>query len=201
FGCSGPSLLHFLHPEMRSKPPNYRSVTSVPAPSLYTLPRHGTCIVLYNVVVCRFGDGEGRVQREARMNGRRYLAALAVVVTLCVGITIGTLLSRGVRAARPFGGAPDAKPLPVPSPAELSNSFAKIAEAVEPAVVNINTESTVRVSRRKFSSPDEAPFDDFFDRLFRPDGPQGDFRQQSLGSGVILDKSGYILTNYHVIMR
>ncbi|PYV21324.1 MAG: peptidase S1 [Acidobacteria bacterium] len=135
------------------------------------------------------------------MNGRRYLAALAVVVTLCVGITIGTLLSRGVRAARPFGGAPNAKPLPAPSPAELSNSFAKIAEAVEPAVVNINTESTVRVSRRKFSSPDEAPFDDFFDRLFRPDGPQGDFRQQSLGSGVILDKSGYILTNYHVIMR
>src|SRR5439155_25660691 len=74
-------------------------------------------------------------------------------------------------------------------------------EAIDPAVVNINTASMVSVSRMKFSSPDAAPFDDFFDRLFRPDGPQGDLRQQSLGSGVILDKSGYVLTNYHVVMR
>src|SRR5438034_11436925 len=135
------------------------------------------------------------------MGARRYLAALAVVVTLGVGIAIGTIVSRGVRAARPFGGAPDAKPLPLPSPVELSSSFAKIAEAIEPAVVNINTESMVSVSRKKFSSPDEAPFDDFLDRLFRADGPQGDLLQQSLGSGVILDKSGYVLTNYHVVMR
>src|SRR6266568_745782 len=135
------------------------------------------------------------------MGARRYLAAFAVVVTLCLGIAIGTIVSKGVRAARPFAGAPDARPLPPPSPAELSSSFAKIAEAIEPAVVSINTESTVTVSRKKFSSPDEAPFDDFFDRLFRPDGPQGDYRQQSLGSGVILDRSGYVLTNYHVVMR
>ncbi|HEV2492487.1 MAG TPA: trypsin-like peptidase domain-containing protein [Terriglobia bacterium] len=140
------------------------------------------------------------------MKGRWQLPALVVAATLGVGILIGTLIESGVRAAKPFNGAPDARTLPVPSPAELSNSFARIAETIEPAVVNINTESTVHISRRRNSSPDDAPFDDFFDRLFRPDGPQGDsggsaFRQQSLGSGVILDKNGYIMTNYHVVMR
>jgi serine protease Do len=138
-------------------------------------------------------------------NGRRVWPALVIAVTLAVGIVMGTLLSLGVRAARPAAYAPDATPLPPPSPAELSNSFAKIADAIEPAVVNINTETTVRATDfRKYHGPNSSPFGDFFDRFF---GQQGDdsfprnFRQQSLGSGVILDKNGYILTNYHVIMQ
>jgi len=137
------------------------------------------------------------------VNGRRILPALAVVVTLGVGILIGTLVSNGVRAAKVVGGAPDAHPLPPPSAVELSNSFAKIADAIEPAVVNINTESNVRVARRRFRIPEDSPFGDFFDRFFQfgPEGPADLFPQRNLGSGVILDKNGYILTNYHVIMQ
>ena len=138
------------------------------------------------------------------MQRRRYLAAFSVCATLVIGILIGTVVSRGVRAARVTVGAPDAMLLPAPSPVELSNSFAKIADAVEPAVVNINTESTVHVARHKFHSPDDTPFGDFFDRFFQfgpQEGGANDFRQQSLGSGVILDKNGYILTNYHVITQ
>jgi serine protease Do len=137
-------------------------------------------------------------------NGRRLVPALLIATTLSVGILIGTLISRGVRAARPSPFAADAAFLPPPSPAELSNSFAKIADTIEPAVVNINTESTVHASARRYHVPDDSPLGDFFDRFFQfgtPDGPPGDFRQRSLGSGIILDKSGYILTNYHVIMQ
>jgi serine protease Do len=136
-------------------------------------------------------------------NGRRYLPAVIVALTLALGILIGTIISHRVRAARVGGPAPDAALLPAPSPAELSNSFATIAEAIEPAVVNINTESTVRITRRRFQVPDDTPFGDFFDRFFQfgPEGPVGEFPQTSLGSGVILDKGGYIITNYHVIMR
>ncbi|MGD1155090.1 MAG: Do family serine endopeptidase [Terriglobia bacterium] len=137
-------------------------------------------------------------------HGRRFLPALVIAVTLGIGILIGTVVSRGVRAARSSPVAADAKPLPMPSPAELSNSFSQIADRIEDAVVNINTETTVRVSRRRFHSPDDSPFNDFFDRFFQgnPDSPfGGDFRQQSLGSGVILDRNGYILTNYHVITQ
>ncbi len=136
------------------------------------------------------------------LNGRRLLPALIILVTLGIGVFIGTVVSRGVRAAKNGALAPDAKPLAAPSPVELSNSFAQVANTIEESVVNINTESTVRISRRRFHAPDDSPFNDFFDRFFQsPDAPSGDYRQQSLGSGVILDKNGYILTNLHVITQ
>ncbi len=136
------------------------------------------------------------------ISGRRLLPAAVIVVTLGIGIMIGTIVSHGVRAAKSSLAALDAKPLPPPSPAELSNSFAHIAEVLAPAVVNINTESTVRVNRRRFHAPDDSPFGDFFDKFFdSPGAPMGDLKQQSLGSGVILAPNGYILTNYHVVTQ
>jgi serine protease Do len=138
--------------------------------------------------------------------GRRVLPALLIVATLGMGILIGTVVSHGVRAAKSNPLAADAKPLTMPSPVELSNSFAQIAERIEDSVVNINTETTVRISRRQFHSPEDSPLNDFFDHFFQgnpgsPLGEGGDFHQQSLGSGVILDKNGFILTNYHVITQ
>jgi serine protease Do len=151
-------------------------------------------------------QGSPGLRGEVKMNAhsRRFLPALVVAATLGIGILIGTVVSRGVRAAKSPPVAADAKPLPMPSAVELSNSFAQIADRIEDAVVNINTETAVRVSRRRFPSPGDSPFNDFFDHFFQgnPDSPfGGDFRQQSLGSGVILDKNGYILTNYHVITQ
>jgi serine protease Do len=135
-------------------------------------------------------------------SGRKFLPAVVIIVTLGIGILIGTVVSHGVRAARSSPAAPDAKPLPSPSPAELSSSFAQVAVALAPAVVNINTESTVRVTRRRFQGPDATPFGDFFDKFFEsPGAPLGEFRQQNLGSGVILNPKGYIMTNYHVVTQ
>jgi serine protease Do len=141
-----------------------------------------------------------------RKAGQRVLPAVVVALTLGIGILIGTVVSHGVRAAKNAAVAPDAKLLPMPSPAEMSNSFAAIADKIADTVVNINAETTVRVSRRRFHSQEDSPFNDFFDRFFQgdPDSPGGggnEFSRQSLGSGVILDKNGYILTNYHVITQ
>jgi serine protease Do len=137
----------------------------------------------------------------ARKHG--FLPVLVIAVTLGIGILIGSFVTHGVRAAKPSVGG-DARLLPPPSPIELSNSFAQIAAGVGPAVVNIKTESTVHVSRKHFhGNPDDGP-DDPFDHFFHfgvPDGQGAEIPQQSLGSGMILDKSGYILTNYHVVMR
>lgn len=136
-------------------------------------------------------------------NIRRYWAAVVILVTLGVGILIGTIVSHGVRAARVAAFVPGAKPLAEPSPTSLSNSFERIAAMVGPAVVNINTESTVRFSGHGMRNPDGSPGDDFFHHFFQfgPEGAPHDLQQQSLGSGVILDKSGFVLTNYHVIMQ
>ena len=135
-------------------------------------------------------------------SNRRILPAVVIAVTLGVGIIIGTLVSHGVRAARDGSGGTSATPLAMPSPADLSTSFSQIADKTEDAVVNINTETLVRVSRQNPHSQDGGNFDDFFDRFFQGDpGGQGGFRQQSLGSGVVLDKDGYILTNDHVITQ
>ena len=132
---------------------------------------------------------------------RKLLASLAIALTLCVGILIGSVISGRVSAMKGFSLA-GATPLAVPDPVQLSNSFASIVNRVEPAVVNISTTQVLERKRsRRRSQPydQQDPFQDFFDRFFdgRPDAqPQA---ERSLGSGVIVDKRGYILTNNHVI--
>ncbi len=85
-------------------------------------------------------------------------------------------------------------------PTVLPN-FAELARQVKPGVVNIRTVKIQKeggpVFRHFFGNPfgDRDPFRDFFGE----GGPGREFRQQSLGSGFILDSEGYIVTNNHVI--
>ena len=141
----------------------------------------------------------------ARLKANRLAYTLTILITLALGILIGTVISKGVKGQEKKSS--DATPLTIPSPQKLSNEFAQISKQLEPTVVNINTESTIKNPHRRHGGgnpdqPDEqSPFDDFFDKFFGGQPGNGPIREHSLGSGVIVDAKGYIVTNRHVVEK
>src|SRR2546426_6215502 len=149
-----------------------------------------------------------------RLKANRFAYTLTILATLAVGILIGTIVSYGVKGKEAQKSS-NATPLSVPAPQQLSNAFSQISKQLEPSVVNINTESTIKNPHRRRSRPgtpggpdEENPFEDFFDRFFGgpggqggPGGDGGSIRERSLGSGVIVDPKGYIVTNRHVVEK
>jgi len=152
----------------------------------------------------------------ARLKANRWAYTFTILATLTVGILIGTVVSSGVKGKEGQKSS-DATPLTIPAPQQLSNAFSQISKQLEPSVVNINTESTIKNPHRRRSirpDPDQdqgngdedTPFQDFFDKFFGGPGGQGGpeagtIRQRSLGSGVIVDSKGYIVTNRHVVEK
>lgn len=144
-----------------------------------------------------------------RLKANRAAYTLTILVTLALGILIGTIVSKNVRGQESKKNSDAPAPLSVPSATQLSNQFTQIAKQMEPAVVNINTESTIKnphhgrrgMPEQGPEGEDQNPFDDFFDRFFGGQQNQGPIREHSLGSGVIVDAKGYIVTNRHVVEK
>ena len=89
-------------------------------------------------------------------------------------------------------------------PAQDSQVFVSLAEKLMPATVNISTSTAPKRKMQQYHNFQgderlrEFFGDDFFERFF-DQMPQGDTPSKSLGSGFIIDKEGYIITNNHVI--
>ncbi len=82
---------------------------------------------------------------------------------------------------------------------QLSNSFADIIEQASPSVVNIQSTRVVKASEQQGDNPFMQ--DPFFRQFFGGNMRQRPERESGLGSGVIIDPSGYIVTNNHVVEK
>jgi serine protease Do len=135
------------------------------------------------------------------MQLKRSSFVALVAAALVVGVALGAVA--GGRADRPaVMMAPQAPVVPVQMPISGSATFAGVAEAIKPAVININT-----VSKASLSGPaggGRTPFEEFFGeeffKRFFGDAPER-IPQRSLGSGVIVEPSGIALTNAHVVEK
>jgi serine protease Do len=154
-----------------------------------------------------------------KLRTQKFLSFTLILFTLSIGIVIGTLVTSGVKAAKENTVAPGATPLTIPNPVELSTTFTQIAKQLEPSVVNISTEYRPKAQtqtrnqnrqRRQIQPPDDdqggddSGLPDLFQRFFgNPFGEgspdQSQRRGFALGSGVVVDRAGYVLTNNHVV--
>ncbi|HSC27714.1 MAG TPA: trypsin-like peptidase domain-containing protein [Vicinamibacterales bacterium] len=134
------------------------------------------------------------------MSKRFTIVTVALAAT--VSFLVGLILAGGLAPATVVSTAPAALPKPaglarpaVPPGATALVNFADVAERINPAVVNIEATTTAvaardpqRYFRRRPDAPGEGPFPRDFDTP-----------AQGSGSGFVIDREGFILTNNHVI--
>lgn len=124
------------------------------------------------------------------------LAAVFTIIGLVAGLTIASTLT-----FHQISYAEDAKiskeSLDILS--KTNKAMSEVVSVVKPSVVNISSVKTVKAAERQAPFFNEPFLKRFFGDEFRNYDKPREHKRSGLGSGVIVDKNGYILTNNHVI--
>lgn len=128
-----------------------------------------------------------------RVIGKKAILSIMIGVTVILGIVFFSSYAMAESESEKVRMVPE--------------SFSALAEGKSSAVINVRTEKNIKggglvfrhFSRNPFgNNQPNQPQDDLFERFFGG-VPNRDFKQRSLGSGFIIGKDGYIVTNNHVI--
>ena len=141
-----------------------------------------------------------------KVKQRKPFGFALLLATLGIGILIGTLIDTGVKAERQNSAvAPDATPLAIPAAVPIANEFTRLTKRVEPSVVYIESDYLAKPGKtprrsepKEEETPEQRDPSDTLRRFFgSPDSRS--FRSEGSGTGFIVDKNGYLITNQHVV--
>lgn len=140
-----------------------------------------------------------------KKTGNKSILIIVSLISIILGMFIAAIsFYEGIKKGNPFfaNAVSKIKDDPyVQKALDVQKAFRLVAKAVKPSVVNISTETVIKHQFNRRNDPFFNFFgDDWFDHFF--EGPRSrESIKKALGSGVIIDKDGFILSNFHVVQN